>query len=206
VMSRLCLVLGLGASKGHVRIAILASLTSLGICGWEKSLSIRIPLMSWASSIPPPVLPCTLIRSKLTSFLARSATFSTALTAISASFFLSLLTTLDPREIIAASTSSPYSFSLNLISSAIFSRCLTAISTAVSKPSAILRGWRPILKTRLYPCQGAARPAQAGSRRTPQRRWFRLRSRCPDSWRARRAVWRWDVGSPSFREWWLRRW
>jgi hypothetical protein len=29
----LCFVLGLGASNGHVRIAILASLTYLGICG-----------------------------------------------------------------------------------------------------------------------------------------------------------------------------
>jgi len=48
-MSILCLVLGLGASNGQVKIAILASLTYFGIWGCEKSLSINIPSISWVS-------------------------------------------------------------------------------------------------------------------------------------------------------------
>lgn len=103
-MSILCFVFGFGASKGVVKIAILASLTYFGIWGWENSLSTKIPWINWASSILPPVFPWTLIKSKLTSFLYKSATAKTALTAISANFFLSLLTTFDPKEIIAAST------------------------------------------------------------------------------------------------------
>ena len=117
VMSMLCLVLGLGASKGQVKMAILASWTSLTICGWEKSLSIRIPSINWVSSILPPVFSWILIKSRLTSFRSRSATLRTARTAISANLFLSLLTTLDPRETHAASTKSSYEVLVNLISS-----------------------------------------------------------------------------------------
>lgn len=80
----LCLVLGFGGSKGAVRMQILASLISLGIWGWLKSLSIRIPLISCESSRAIPTFPSTLIKSKLTSFLSKSPTASTAFTAISA--------------------------------------------------------------------------------------------------------------------------
>ncbi len=81
-MSKLCFVFGFGASNGQVRMAILASITYLGICGWEKSLSIKIPSISWVSYILPPVFSWILINSKLTSFLYKSATSKTALTAI----------------------------------------------------------------------------------------------------------------------------
>mmetsp|Transcript_635 Transcript_635/g.2516 ORF Transcript_635/g.2516 Transcript_635/m.2516 type:complete len:226 (+) Transcript_635:85-762(+) len=84
VMSSLCLVLGLGGSKGHVRMHILASRTILGICGCEKSLSTTMPWMSSVSSSRPPGLPSTLIMSKLTSCRSTSATAKTASTAISA--------------------------------------------------------------------------------------------------------------------------
>mmetsp|Transcript_1853 Transcript_1853/g.4613 ORF Transcript_1853/g.4613 Transcript_1853/m.4613 type:complete len:238 (-) Transcript_1853:588-1301(-) len=82
--SSLCLVLGLGGSKGQVRMHILASLISLGICWWEISLSTTIPRTSAVSSSLPPTLPSSLIRSRLTSLRSRSATAITALTAISA--------------------------------------------------------------------------------------------------------------------------
>lgn len=119
VMSILCFVFGFGASNGQVKIAILASLTYFGIWGWEKSLSIRIPSNSWVSSMLPPVFYWILIKSRLTSFLSRSATERTAFTAIFPNFFWSLLTILDPRETHAASTSSEYSSLVYLISSAI---------------------------------------------------------------------------------------
>lgn len=102
----LCLVLGFGASKGQVKIAILASLTYLGIWGWEKSLSIKIPSINCVSSILPPVFYWILIKSKLTSFLSKSATSKTARTAISPNFFWSLLTIFEPKDTHAASTSS----------------------------------------------------------------------------------------------------
>ena len=84
-MSTLCFVLGFGGSNGHVRMAILASSILFGICGWLISLSTTIPYISSVSSSFPPTLPSTLIKSKLTSFLSKSATARTALTAISAS-------------------------------------------------------------------------------------------------------------------------
>lgn len=142
-MSILCFVLGLGASKGQVKIAILASLTSFGIWGCEKSLSIKMPSISWVSSMLPPVFSCILIKSKLTSFLSKSATASTALTAIVPSLFWSLLTILDPKETQAASTSSEYSSLENLIYSAIYSNLLVATSTAISYPSEIFNGCNP---------------------------------------------------------------
>jgi hypothetical protein len=125
-------------------MAMRASCTSLGIWGWEKSLSIRMPSINWVSSMLPPVFSWILMSSRFTSFLYRSATFSTAFTAISANLFLSLLTTFDPRDTQAASTKSAYSILENLISSLSSSSFLTAISTAISKPSDILRGCRPL--------------------------------------------------------------
>ena len=78
----------------------------LGIWGCENYLSIKIPSISWVSSIEPPVFYWILIKSKLTSFLYKSATSNTLLTAISASLFWSLLTILDPNDTLAASTNS----------------------------------------------------------------------------------------------------
>lgn len=106
VISILCLVFGFGASKGQVNIAILASITSLGIWGWEKSLSINIPSKSWVSYILPPVFYWIFINSRFTSFLYKSATVKTAFTAIYPSLFWSLLTIFEPKETQAASTNS----------------------------------------------------------------------------------------------------
>lgn len=58
--------------------------------------------MSSVSSKLAPVFPSNLIKSKLTSFLSKSATYKTALTAISANFLLHFETIFDPNEIIAA--------------------------------------------------------------------------------------------------------
>ncbi|MCQ2978102.1 MAG: hypothetical protein MJ232_08825 [archaeon] len=45
---------------------------------------MTIPFTRWVSSIPPPGFETIVIRSKLTSFLSKSATEKTALTANSA--------------------------------------------------------------------------------------------------------------------------
>jgi hypothetical protein len=83
-MSNLCFVFGLGGSNGHVRIAILASLTTLGIWGCDMSLSTTTPLTNEVSSSEPPTLPSTLMSSKSTSRRERSATERTASTAMEA--------------------------------------------------------------------------------------------------------------------------
>lgn len=131
-------------------MAMRASMTSLGIWGCEKSLSMRIPSINCVSSMLPPVFSWTLINSRLTSLRSRSATLRTALTAISASLLLSFDTTFDPSETQAASTSSSYSVFENLIYSLNSSSLLTAISTAISNPSEILSGCSPEL-LRKYP-------------------------------------------------------
>ena len=59
---------------------------TFGICGWLKSLSITTPFTSMVSLSSPPTLPSTLISSKSTSRLSRSATDKTASTAMSANF------------------------------------------------------------------------------------------------------------------------
>jgi hypothetical protein len=56
---------------------------------------------------------CTLIKSKLTSFLSKSATAYTASTHISASLLLFYETTLDPKEVMAASINLSLSSLLN---------------------------------------------------------------------------------------------
>lgn len=142
-MSMLCLVLGFGASNGQVKMAILASYTCLGIWGCEKSLSIKIPSISWVSSILPPVFYWIFIRSKFTSFLYKSAIVSTLFTAISPKRFWSLLTTFDPSETQAASTNSEYSSLEKFIYWEISSSFFVAMSTAKSKPSEIFNGWSP---------------------------------------------------------------
>ena len=103
-MSTLCLVLGFGGSNGQVRIAIRASSTLLGICGCEKSLSTTMPSTRRVSSRRPPTLPSTLIRSRLTSRRARSATASTALTHISAMSLLHLPTILEDSVVAQVAT------------------------------------------------------------------------------------------------------
>lgn len=116
VISILCFVLGLGASNGHVNMAILASLTYFGIWGWENSLSMRIPSISIVSSILPPVFSWIFIKSKFTSFLYKSATTITAFTAISANLFWSFETIFEPRDTHAASTSWSYESLVKVIS------------------------------------------------------------------------------------------
>mmetsp|Transcript_27334 Transcript_27334/g.69558 ORF Transcript_27334/g.69558 Transcript_27334/m.69558 type:complete len:335 (+) Transcript_27334:600-1604(+) len=99
-ISTLCLVLGLGGSNGQVRMAILTSLSSLGICGCEKSLSMTMPSTRRVSSMVPPTLPSTLIRSRLTSRRSRSATDSTARTQISAIWSFNRPTTFDESVVL----------------------------------------------------------------------------------------------------------
>ncbi len=81
-MFRLYLVFGFGGSKGHVKIAILALVSFLSICGCDNSLSITIPLISSVFSIESPGFPTILIKSKFTSLRSKSATDRTASTAI----------------------------------------------------------------------------------------------------------------------------
>lgn len=92
----------------------------------------------------PPVFPLTFIRSKLTSFLSKSATDNTAFTAISAIFYLSLLTTFEPNEVFADSIKFKWLSENISISSEIFSIVFKQISQAFSNPSAIFNGCRPL--------------------------------------------------------------
>lgn len=92
VMSNLCFVLGRGGSNGHVKMAIFASLTELGMPGCDMSLSTRTPLIKDVSDSCPPSFPSTLIRSNRTSFRSKSATEMTASTAICANCRCSLET------------------------------------------------------------------------------------------------------------------
>mmetsp|Transcript_12073 Transcript_12073/g.28356 ORF Transcript_12073/g.28356 Transcript_12073/m.28356 type:complete len:285 (-) Transcript_12073:19-873(-) len=142
-MSSLCLVLGFGGSKGHVRMAIFASLTVFGICGWLKSLSTMMPCISVVSSSFPPTLPSTLMRSKLTSLRSRVATESTASTLMRASCSLRLLTTLDPSAVLAAFKSAAWSSAWMSTVRAISPILFTATSHARSKPKAMRKGWMP---------------------------------------------------------------
>ena len=97
----------------------LASLTSFGIWGWLKSLSITTPLIKQVSSNFPPTYEVhvlkynlllrtasltfvsILINSKLTSFFSMSATDRTASTAISANCSWHRLTILEPKVVFA---------------------------------------------------------------------------------------------------------
>mmetsp|Transcript_87388 Transcript_87388/g.120367 ORF Transcript_87388/g.120367 Transcript_87388/m.120367 type:complete len:278 (-) Transcript_87388:37-870(-) len=142
-MSSLCLVLGLGGSNGQVRMAIFASSTLLGICGWLKSLSTMIPLIKVDSSSFPPTLPSTLMRSKFTSERSRSATDKTASTQIRASCSLRPLTTLEPSAVQAAFLSADCSSAWMSIVRAMDSIFFTATSHAFSKPEAMRSGWMP---------------------------------------------------------------
>ena len=58
--------------------------------------------MSSVSSKLAPVFPSNFIKSKLTSFLSKSATYKTAYTAIVANFLLHFDTIFEPKDIIAA--------------------------------------------------------------------------------------------------------
>lgn len=129
-MSSLCLVLGLGGSKGQVRMQILASSISLRICGWDISLSMTMPRTSSVSSSRPPGLPSILIRSKFTSWLSKSATESTASTAICAIFRLWMLMILELSVVMAVSTRGVVSSFVKCTTSLILSRCAMATSYA----------------------------------------------------------------------------
>ena len=91
-IASLCFVFGFGGSNAQVNMASLASLTSSGIWGCEKSLSMMTPFTSRVSSSEPPTFPSTLISSKSTSFLSKSATDRTASTAIWANWSWALET------------------------------------------------------------------------------------------------------------------
>lgn len=95
----LCLVLGLGGSKGHVNKQILASSITFLMLGWAISFSNKIPLINLESSKDPPVFPYILIKSKFTSFLAISATDKTASTEILAKSLFMEFTILDPKAV-----------------------------------------------------------------------------------------------------------
>mmetsp|Transcript_96320 Transcript_96320/g.281412 ORF Transcript_96320/g.281412 Transcript_96320/m.281412 type:complete len:279 (+) Transcript_96320:973-1809(+) len=142
-MSSLCFVLGFGGSNGHVRMAILASLTTLGICGWLKSLSTMMPRISVVSSSFPPTLPSTLMRSKFTSCRSRVATESTASTLMRASWSFRLLTTLEPSAVLAAFSRAAWSSAWISTLRAISTTLFTATSHARSKPKAMRSGWIP---------------------------------------------------------------
>mmetsp|Transcript_24472 Transcript_24472/g.75486 ORF Transcript_24472/g.75486 Transcript_24472/m.75486 type:complete len:273 (-) Transcript_24472:156-974(-) len=145
-MSSLCFVLGLGGSKGHVRMHIFASLISFAICGCEMSLSMTMPLMSSVSSRRPPGLPSILIMSKFTSDRSPSmtATDRTASTAICAILRLWTLMIFDDSVVAAVSTSTASStFFSKWIVSAESASVFRATAHAASKPSATRTGWRP---------------------------------------------------------------
>ena len=98
---------------------------------------MRSPSINSVSSILAPVFPSSLIKSKLTSFLSKSATYKIAFTAIVESFLWHLLTILEPNEIIPALTSISLLFFFISSGSLISSSLFTAISQAFSYPSAI---------------------------------------------------------------------
>mmetsp|Transcript_1343 Transcript_1343/g.3796 ORF Transcript_1343/g.3796 Transcript_1343/m.3796 type:complete len:209 (-) Transcript_1343:452-1078(-) len=101
--SSLCLVFGFGGSKGHVSTQSFTSLSSLGICGCDMSLSTTMPRTRRVSSSLPPTFESILIRSRLTSPRSWSATASTASTAISAISRCARFTILEPSVVIATS-------------------------------------------------------------------------------------------------------
>mmetsp|Transcript_3570 Transcript_3570/g.11599 ORF Transcript_3570/g.11599 Transcript_3570/m.11599 type:complete len:292 (+) Transcript_3570:485-1360(+) len=140
--STLCLVLGLGGSNGQVKMQILASRTSLGICGCDISLSRMMPRTSAVSSRRPPTLPVTVIRSRFTSPRSRSATANTASTHVCASDLRDLDTIFESSEVMADLTSGARSLAAlsQVICSAISRRWATATSHAASNPSEILIG------------------------------------------------------------------
>mmetsp|Transcript_30469 Transcript_30469/g.97229 ORF Transcript_30469/g.97229 Transcript_30469/m.97229 type:complete len:277 (-) Transcript_30469:197-1027(-) len=142
-MSSLCFVLGLGGSKGQVRMHILASRMSFSICGCENSLSTTMPWMSSVSSSEPPGLPSTLIMSKFTSWRSMSATLSTASTAMRAILSLCTLMILDESVVLAVCTSGSVSSAVKFTTSEMSARCRVATSQAFSKPSATRTGWMP---------------------------------------------------------------
>lgn len=144
-MLRLYLVLGLGGSKGHVKMAIFAFIKFFSIYGWENSLSIKIPLINYDSLKLFPGFPTILIKSKLTSFLSISATLNTASTAISANCYLHYETTLELKAIFALSINS--SREVFGYDSFKVSKCSSTLSLAISNPAEILSGWIPFSKS-----------------------------------------------------------
>mmetsp|Transcript_73368 Transcript_73368/g.122582 ORF Transcript_73368/g.122582 Transcript_73368/m.122582 type:complete len:325 (-) Transcript_73368:450-1424(-) len=107
--SSLCFVFGFGGSKAQVRTQSFALRMSFTIWGCEKSLSTTIPRTRRVSSRRPPTLPSILIKSRFTSRRSKSATESTASTAISAIRLWLRLTILDESVVIATSTRDSFS-------------------------------------------------------------------------------------------------
>ena len=154
-MSILYLLFGFGGSKGIFNIQILASSIFLGIWGWLISLSITIPSINWVSPKSPPTFPSTLIISKLTSFLSKSATDKIASTAILANWSWYLDTTFEHKAVLAAFFKFSLSFSVILISVAMDSKFSKAYSQALSNPSMIFNGWIP-LSSNFWACSSKA--------------------------------------------------
>ena len=102
-----------------------------------------IPFTSTVSSSFPPTFPSTLIRSRLTSFLSRSATAMTACTQISAISRLHLFTILDDSVVMHVRTRGSMSSGLNSNFSLTRESSATATFAAISYPSAIRSGWIP---------------------------------------------------------------
>ena len=124
--------------------------------------------------------------SKFTSFLSRSATPTTAFTAISAILRLSTLIILELRVVMAVIMSgSRLSLEKGTVS-AISAKCWMAISAAFSNPSAIRTGWIPRLKS-FSACSRRA-PASTTTPVVPS----------PIS-----SSWDWDNSTSSLATWWL---
>ena len=121
-----------------------ASRMALSIWGWLMSLSMTIPSIKHVSSILPPTLPSTLIRSRFTSRRSRSATASTALTHISANCRLWRPTILEDSVVMHVRTSGSMSSREKVNSVAIESRRSVATRHAFSYPSAMRSGWMPM--------------------------------------------------------------
>ena len=155
MISILYLLFGLGGSNGIFNIHIFASSTFLAIWGWDISLSITIPSINWVSPKLPPTFPSTLIMSKFTSFLSKSATDKIASTAILANCSWYFETTLEQRAVLAAFFKFSLSFSVRLISWEIFSRFSKAYSHALSNPSMIFKGCIP-LSNNFWACSNKA--------------------------------------------------
>mmetsp|Transcript_45746 Transcript_45746/g.118237 ORF Transcript_45746/g.118237 Transcript_45746/m.118237 type:complete len:256 (-) Transcript_45746:46-813(-) len=116
----------------------------LGICGCDISLSITIPSTRTESSNCPPTFPSTLIMSRFTSFLSKSATASTAFTDISANFLPHLFTTLEPSVVWHVLMRGSISSAVKSTVSAMLSSRSHATAQAFSKPSLIRAEWIPL--------------------------------------------------------------
>mmetsp|Transcript_118621 Transcript_118621/g.281568 ORF Transcript_118621/g.281568 Transcript_118621/m.281568 type:complete len:245 (+) Transcript_118621:1072-1806(+) len=145
-----------------------------------------MPWMRQVSSNLPPTLPSTLIRSKFTSLRARSHTANTASTLILASWSLRLLTTLEPKAVLAAFRKAAWSSAWMSTTFAISDTFFTATSHAFSKPVAMRNGWMPFsMRSKDF---SSSAPAMTTTPVVPS----------PISW-----SWDWESSTSSFAIWWF---